>query len=91
MSLTTETFGSYLEPAVILLISDLTACGGPAESDWNTARAFGRRLGSEGDRLLFGGGNGQASELYQACAHAVAVLSFCPGGITIFSRHWESR
>jgi hypothetical protein len=54
-------------------------------------RDFAQTLGAEGDKLLFRGGKpGEAAALFNRTAHAIALLSFVPGGITIMGSHWET-
>ena len=39
----------------------------------------------KGDILMFGGGKkGEVAEVFNATAEAIAILSFVPGGVTIF-------
>ena len=47
-------------------------------------------LGSRGDLLLFGGGKkGEVAALFNKVAKSIAIMSFWPGGITLFGQHWE--
>ena len=47
-------------------------------------------LGGKGEIMLFGGGKkGEAAEMFNQTAEAVALLSFLPGGISVFG-HWET-
>lgn len=41
--------------------------------------------------LGFGGKKGEAADAFNAVAEAIAILSFCPGGIDIFGQHWEGK
>lgn len=34
---------------------------------------------------------GETAEAFNDLARAIALLSFCPGGVTCFDRHWETR
>jgi len=81
---------TMLGVAVPLIIADLAAGGGPTDADLEAARAFGPDLAARGDVLLYGGKPGEAGELANRLAHAVAVLAFCPGGVTVFGEHWEA-
>jgi hypothetical protein len=48
-------------------------------------------LAEKGDVLLFGSKQkGQAADLFNRLARAIAVLSFCPGGVHLFGRHWQA-
>lgn len=48
-------------------------------------------LGEHGDALFFRNKKkGETAQMADGLASAVALLSFIPGGITIFGQHWES-
>jgi hypothetical protein len=47
-------------------------------------RGFAAELVSRGDVLMFGGKKGEAAELFNRLANALAVLAFAPGGIKVF-------
>ena len=34
---------------------------------------------------------GETAQAFNDLARAIALLSFCPGGVTCFGRHWETR
>lgn len=78
-----------VEVSVRQRIREMEERGGPDEEDWKAAAEFGQVLAEKGDVLLFGGKKGEAAGLFNGLAHAVTVLSFCPGGITIFGQHYE--
>ena len=81
-----------LSCAVPLQIMQLKAGGGPGKEDIAACQGWCGQLGEHGDVLLFGGGKpGQAAELFNQLARALAVLSFCPGGVRLFGEHWESE
>ena len=49
-------------------------------------------IGSKGDILQFGGGKkGEVAKVLNKMAEAIAVLSFLPGGVTLFGQHWEDQ
>lgn len=81
---------THLEVAVPLYIAAMRDRGGPDDAELEAARAFGRVLAERGDVLLYGGKAGEAGDLADGCAKSVAVLAFCPGGVTVFGRHWEA-
>lgn len=81
---------TMLDAAVPLYIAELSSQGGPSDADLETARAFGRTLAERGDVLLYGGKPGDAGDLANSCAKSIAALAFCPGGVTVFGRHWEA-
>jgi hypothetical protein len=56
-----------------------------------TVKDLPELLGSRGDVLLFGGSKkGEAANLFNRLAEAIALMSFLPGGITTFGTTWES-
>ncbi len=80
-----------LDIAVPLRIMLLEDKGGATQEDFDRLKGFAERLGSKGDVLLYGGKPGEAAELFNEVSQAIAVLSYCPGGIKLFGRHWETR
>lgn len=34
---------------------------------------------------------GETAQAFNDLARAIALLSFCPGGVTCFGQHWETR
>lgn len=82
----------FVSAAVPLRIMMLQAKGGPSDLDIEIAQAFGQVLGEKGDVLLFGsnGKKGQAADLANSLAQALAVMSFFPGGVKIFGQHFEA-
>jgi hypothetical protein len=49
-------------------------------------------LASKGDILQFGSKKkGEAAEIFNRVAEAIAIMSFCPGGVTLFGEHWEAK
>ena len=78
--------------AVPLYIAKLKAKGGPDAEDYKRATEFSSVLGERGDILLFGGGKkGECADMFDKCAFSVSVLSFCPGGVTVFGSHFEAK
>jgi hypothetical protein len=81
-----------LSAAVPLHIIELKAKGGPDAEDLKQAQEFSKDLGERGDVLLFGSKKkGEAAGLFNGLAKSLAVLSFCPGGVTLFGNHWETK
>lgn len=81
-----------LSAAIPLRIAELKAKGGPDDDDYERARQYSRTLAERGDVLMFRGGKpGEAAELFNRLAEAVAVMAFAPGGITLFGDHWEAK
>ena len=76
-------FTIALSASVPLRIMELQARGGPDESDYRRAREASDIIGSQADVMLFRGGKpGQAADCFNATAFGLAVLAFCPGGVT---------
>lgn len=91
MSPDTHSLVPFLDCAVPLEIHALTMQGGPDGADIEAARAFGSDLALRGDVMLFSGGKpGEAGELASQTARSIAVLAFCPGGVTLFGRTWAA-
>jgi len=80
-----------LDVAVPLRIDEIRRRGGPTAADLKKAQDYGITLASRGDRLLFRSKKkGETAELFNGLAHAVAVLAFLPGGVTLFDRTWSA-
>lgn len=80
-----------LEVAVPLCIHNLQCRGGVTEDILEQARKTSWELAGHGDNLLYRGKKrGETARLFQQVAEAIAVLAFCPGGITIFGLHFEA-
>ena len=81
-----------LSAAVPLWAMKMKARGGPTEEEQKRAGETGQLLAERGDRLLFRSRvPGETAELFNRTAEAIAVLSFCPGGVTLFGSHWETK
>ena len=78
-----------LEAGVPLAIVELHHRGGPTDQDRDRARDWGQMLAEKGDQLLFPGKDTAA--LMTMLIHSIAVLAFCPGGVTLFGAHWEAQ
>ena len=72
--------------AVFLHIEQIRERSGmPTKEDMQKAQETSDILGERGEILLCGGGKpGERSDQFNRTAHAIAVLSFCPGGVTLF-------
>ena len=80
-----------LSAAVPLQIMAIKERGGVTDEDFASASKFAQTLGEKGDVLLFGSKKkGEAADLFNKTAKAIAVLSYLSGGITIFGGHYES-
>ena len=79
-----ETIGFVLDAtlaaAVPLWIQQYKAKGGPDDRDRERVREMAQLIGEKGDILVF-----------NALAEALAVLSFCPGGVKFRGERWETK
>jgi hypothetical protein len=82
----------HLSAQVPLYIAELRAQGGPTDADRDTAQRLGPVIAAHGDRLLYRSTRaGETAGLANDLGFAIAVLSFCPGGVTVFGQHWEAN
>lgn len=79
-----------LATAVPFAIDDLKRIGGPTDGHFGEASAFATRLGAEGDTLLYRT-KGKTARMMDRLCEVVAVLAFCPGGISLFGLHFEAK
>lgn len=80
-----------ISAAVPLRIIELVRRGGPSDADVKAAGEFSQVLGEKGDRLLFRSSvPGETADLFNRLAESIAVLSFCPGGVTMFGQKYEA-
>lgn len=81
-----------LQAAVPLYIMEIKERGGPSTEDIKRAQQVGDDLaGPGGEDILFPSKKaGRTAEMFNGLAHAIAVLSFVPGGIEIFGTHFEA-
>ncbi len=77
-----------LQVAVPLRIAEMR--GGPTEEDLARAKAFGLELASRGDVLLYGGKKGEAADLFNRLADALAVTAYLPGGSRFAEMRWAA-
>jgi hypothetical protein len=85
-----ENLMSALTAAVELRILELGRAGGPTDADTDRARERVRPVASSSDVMTFGTRRepGTAAEIVAAIADGLAVLAFCPGGVTFAGRRW---
>jgi len=76
--------------AVPLWITRLLNRDGPRTEDFTRIAGYSDELGSA-DAVLCGSKQpGAIASFFNKLAEAMAVLSFCPGGIELFGLHYES-
>lgn len=81
-----------LSAAVPLRIMKLIREGGPTEADFARITSYQKDLTENGADLFFRNTNEDATATrFNQVADAIAVLSFAPGGITIFGQHFDGK
>lgn len=80
-----------MQAAIPLWIMELQADGGPTQEEIAAQQATSDELGAHGDNLLYRSTKpGETARLFNLTAKAVAILSYCPGGITFLTDHYET-
>lgn len=82
-----------LSVAVPLLIAEYRAGpgGGPSGRDRARVSATAGLISGSSDGMLFRGDKpGHAMKVFNAVADALAVLAFCPGGVSFAGEHWAA-
>ena len=86
-----KILGPMISAAVYFTIEQIRDRGGPNAEDMKKAKATSEILAERGDILLFGGGKkGECADQFNRTAHAIAVLSFAPGGVTLFGIRFDA-
>lgn len=81
-----------LSAAVPLHILGFCQHGGPTDEDLTRVKSYQKDLCEHGEDLFFRSKKPSGSaERFNQTAEAIAVLSFCPGGITIFGTHYDGQ
>lgn len=97
-------FPLALPMAVYLQAEELKAQGGPSEGDFENLGGVALLIAEHGDLLLErskASNRGHkrtidkdkihTADVFNQVARAVAVLSFNPGGVTLFGQHFETK
>lgn len=80
-----------LSAAVPLWIMKFKEAGGPTDEQLSEIMSkTPLLLGEHGDALFFRA-KGKTAKVFNRTAEAIAALSFCPGGITIFGLHFKEE
>ncbi len=79
-----------LSAAVPLRIAAYRQHGGPDAEDLERARRHSLVVAEKGDVLQYGGKDGEAAELFNSLADALAIMAFCPGGVDFAGDHYEA-
>ncbi len=79
---------THLQAHVPLEIARIEQRGGITEADVERARGYALDISAHGDALLFQT-KGQSGQIMTKLAEGLAVLSYCPGGVTAFGLHFD--
>jgi len=83
-----------LSAAVPLHIFQLIDKNGPDDVDLSGLKEVSNLLCEKGDRLLFGKAKGDkdgvVADIFNKTARAIAVLSFCFGGVKVFGQRYDA-
>ena len=86
-----DLFKTFLDASVSLRVHTLMDNGGPGDEDFARVQGSVELLGEKGNFIFEKSKRvGETAKVANAVADAIAVLSFAPGGITLFDKHWES-
>lgn len=85
-----ELLPIFVSSFVPLRIAELKANGGVKQEDINRVQSYAPDFGACGDALLYRV-PGVTKDMAGKLIDAIAVLAFCPGGITIFGQHFEGE
>ena len=92
MSNTQTPLSISLFVAVPLRIMEILERDGPSKEDMARAQKASDLLGAKGDLLMFKGKKeGETAKVFNEIAFSIAVLSFCPGGVTVFNTNWDAQ
>jgi hypothetical protein len=81
-----------LSMAVTLIIMEMAQHGGPTEDDYKRVKSYQDDLLERGNDLFYPSKKeGDTAKRFNQVADAIAVLSFAPGGITVFGLHFDSN
>lgn len=79
-----------LQAAVPLWILQLRDV--PFEDKQRRAQECAQIVAEKGDVIMFKGGKrGETAAAFNALAEGIAILSFAPGGVTVFGQHWDAE
>ena len=80
---------THLTAIVPLLIHEIKSRGGPDERDYARARDYGLYLATHGDAIMFRE-KGKTGEAMSKLTEGLAVLAFCPGGVSVFGLTFDA-
>lgn len=80
-----------LSATVPLWIMEIKTAGGVTADDISFAHNFARVPGEKGDILQYKSKKaGKSAKVFNGLARALAIMSFCPGGVKFRGEHWET-
>lgn len=83
---------THLDVQVQLYICLFLERDGPTDEDFAKASDISLLIAERSDNILYRGKKkGETAELVSKLAWGIALMSFCPGGIKVFGRHWETK
>lgn len=87
-----ELMKLHVSAMVPLAIQELARVDGPSESHLVRARTIGQDLAERGDILLFRSKKkGETAEMMNKLVEGLAILAFCPGGVTFLGLKFEVK
>ena len=78
-----------LSAAVLLYMLELQEGGGPTLKDVESCKDIAQLIAEKGDQLLYRGK--ETSIVFNELARGIAILSYAPGGVTVFGQHYETK
>jgi hypothetical protein len=79
-----------LSTAVPIRMLRLIQRGGPEDEDFERVHRYVQDFVERGTDLFFPSGlEGVKADRFEQVVDAIAVLAFCPGGLTIFGEHYQ--
>lgn len=81
-----------LDAAVPLWIESIRHTdGGPPLDFRDRINRIQDVMSETGEAILYRTKPGETARAFNALAEGIAILSFCPGGVTCFGRTWDGR
>ena len=82
----------HIQTVVPLTIMGIISSGGLTDSHIRKAQEYANVIAEKGDLILFKSKKKRGSaEAIHALCYGLAVLAFCPGGVTFAGQHFSSE
>jgi acetolactate synthase small subunit len=79
-----------LSAAIPIRMLRLIKRSGPEDEDFERVHMYVQDFVERGTDLFFSGSSeGVKADRFEQVVDAIAVLAFCPGGLTIFGEHYQ--